>query len=261
MSHGLTRIEPSFHHRIWGTTELTPWFPNSEHAIGEAWFQADAHASLLAKFIFTSAKLSVQVHPDDDFARLHENSRGKTEMWHILEAQPGAAVALGFHETITRQQFEEALEQNKVEELLQWIPAKPGDTFFVPAGEVHAIGAGLTLCEIQQNSNITYRLYDYGRARELHLEKGLAVARFDQYNGKTELPLRCPHFAADLLTVSSGQMLNAEPGRERMWIVLDGEGTLNGHAYRKADVFRLDDDCSPVEIEPAHATKLLAAGA
>lgn len=259
MARGLTRLEPSFRERIWGATTLSPWFPDLERRTGEVWFCGSDDASLLAKLIFTSAKLSVQVHPADDFARQYENSRGKTEMWHVLEAEPGAVVAMGFRDRITREQFEAALAECRVENLLQWVPAQAGDTFFIPAGTVHAIGAGLTLCEIQQNSDVTYRLYDYGRLRELHLDKGLAVAQLEPYDGKVNLPIRCAHFSACLLLISDNQVLEGGPGRERMWMVLEGSGKLNGQAYRKGELWRLDDDCPPVRVEPAEPTKFLAA--
>jgi mannose-6-phosphate isomerase len=257
MAHGLTRLEPSFRERIWGTTKLAPWFPDPASKTGEVWFLGGDDASLLVKFIFTSANLSVQVHPDNEFARRHENCRGKTEMWHILQAEPGAGLALGFRENIDREEFEKALKLGRVEDLLKWVPALPGDTFFVPAGTVHAIGAGLTLCEIQQNSDITYRLYDYGRPRELHLERGLAVSRFEPYDGKVALPFHCPHFRADLIPISGSRDLDGGPGRERMWIVLEGKGELNGQPYRSGEAWRLDDDCPPVHVEPAEPTRFL----
>src|SRR5689334_13904352 len=178
---GFTKLAPSYRERIWGTSKLSPWFPDPMNTTGEVWFGGKENESLLVKFIFTSANLSVQVHPPDEFARQYENSRGKTEMWHVIDAEPGAQVALGFRNAITRGHFEEALKEHRVEDLLQWTPARRGDTFFVPAGVVHAIGAGLTVCEIQQNSDVTYRMYDYGRPRELHLERGLAVSEFGPY--------------------------------------------------------------------------------
>src|SRR6476659_8358583 len=140
MPRGATRLAPSFRERIWGTTQLSPWFPDSPNKIGEVWFPAGDSASLLIKFIFTSENLSVQVHPPDSYARVHENACGKTEMWHILDAKPGASIALGFRERTTREQFEDALRQKQVEELLHWFPARAGDSFFAPAGTVHAIG-------------------------------------------------------------------------------------------------------------------------
>jgi len=259
MAGSITRLEPTFHKRIWGTTTLSPWFPDREERTGEVWFRSNDDAPLLAKLIFTSGKLSVQVHPGDGFARLHEGCRGKTEMWHVLKSDPGAVVAVGCREHITREQFEEALKKTQVEELLQWVPARSGDTFFIPAGVVHAIGAGLTICEIQQNSDVTYRLYDYGRPRELHLEKGLAVAQFAPYDGKVNLPLRCAYFQADLLFISRNQAMDGGPGQERMWMVLEGSGTLNGKSYRQGEMWKLDDDCPAVNVEPAEPTKFLAA--
>ena len=127
---------------------------------------------LLVKLLFTSDNLSVQVHPGDAYAREHHNSRGKTEMWHILRAEPEAKIALGLRERVTPERLREAAQSGEIMELLNWVPARPGDTFFVPAGTIHAIGGGLALCEMQQHSDITYRLYDYGRPRELHLEHG-----------------------------------------------------------------------------------------
>jgi mannose-6-phosphate isomerase len=260
MPQGLTRLEPSFRERLWGTTTLSPLFPNPQNKTGEVWFQGGEDSSLLVKFLFTTANLSVQVHPPDTFARQHENSCGKTEMWHVLKAEPGAAIALGFRESITRGQFEEALKDRRVEEILHWTPAKPGDSFFVPAGVVHAIGAGLTVCEIQQNSDVTYRLYDYGRPRELHLERGLAVSQFEPYDGKIELPFRCRYFTADVRMVTRGEVFDGDTGRERTWIVLEGEGRLNGQSYRAGEVWRLDDECPPVAVEPAETTKFFVTG-
>ncbi len=173
----MRRLTPSFREKVWGATRLGPWFPDSDRKIGEVWFEGpfgnDADLPLLVKFIFTTEKLSVQVHPEDEYAGLHHQSRGKTEMWHILAAEPGAQIAAGFRESITPEQFREAALSGAIEQELQWFDARPGDTFFIPAGTVHAIGPGLALCEIQQNSDVTYRLYDYGRPRELHLAHGV----------------------------------------------------------------------------------------
>src|SRR5689334_16105826 len=186
-------LEPKFVERVWGTTELQPLFPNQQQKIGEVWFDVGADFPLLIKFIFTSEKLSVQVHPDDTYAKAVENSRGKTEMWHILSAKPGSTIALGFKESVTKEQIRAAIQNKTVEALLQEIPVKPGDTYYAEAGTVHAIGAGISLCEIQQNSDVTYRLYDYDRGRELHLEKGLAVASTIAYEGARDFPVTCEH--------------------------------------------------------------------
>ena len=171
----LVRLKPRFLEKVWGSEHLEPWFRNTGAKIGEVWFEGSGDVPLLVKFLFTSGKLSVQVHPDDAYAAEHHHSRGKTEMWHVLAAEPGASIAAGFREPISAERLRAAALSGEIEELLAWQEALPGDTFFIPAGTVHAIGAGLTLCEIQQLSDITYRLYDYGRPRELHIEEALAV--------------------------------------------------------------------------------------
>jgi mannose-6-phosphate isomerase len=261
MPRGITKLASSFQERIWGTTRLTPWFPDSPNKIGEVWFPAGEAASLLVKFIFTSENLSVQVHPSDAYALLHENSRGKTEMWHILDAIPGASIALGFRERITREQFEEALQHKHVEELLNWVPAQAGDSFFAPAGTVHAIGAGITLCEIQQNSDVTYRLYDYGRPRELHLDRGLAVSNFEPYDGKRNLPITCEYFTAEALALQQTELVYGGHGRERLLITLEGEGLIGGEHYQAGEVWEFKDDCQAIEIEPVAPTRMLRATA
>src|SRR5271165_3300984 len=167
------RLQPRFLEKVWGSTRLEPWFESTGAKIGEVWFEGAGPLPILVKFIFTTEKLSVQVHPDDVYAAKHHNSRGKTEMWHVLAAAPGARIAAGFREPVSAERLRAGALSGEIEELLAWHEARPGDTFFIPAGTVHAIGAGLTLCEIQQFSDITYRLYDYGRPRELHLAKAL----------------------------------------------------------------------------------------
>ncbi len=132
---------------------------------------------LLVKFLFTTSRLSVQVHPEDDYAHHHHGSLGKTEAWCVLDAEPDAEVATGFREPITPERLRESALSGEIEDLLHWRKVQAGDVIFTPAGTVHAIGSGLTICEIQQNSDITYRLYDYGRPRELHLDHGCKVSR------------------------------------------------------------------------------------
>src|SRR5438128_9591375 len=168
-----TRLTPVLHEKVWGRTRLAPWFPDSDRPIGEARYGVEGRdLPLLVKLLFTSEKLSLQLHPDDG----EDGPRGKTEMWHILEAEPGATIALGFREPITRERLVESARSGEIERLVNWIPVQPGETYFTPAHTVHAIGAGIVLCEIQQNSDVTYRLYDYGRPRELHLEKAAAIS-------------------------------------------------------------------------------------
>ena len=184
----IARVAPSFQEKIWGSTGLAPWFPNPENKIGEVWF--DSPRLPLIKFLFTTEKLSVQVHPWDEFAREHENSNGKTEMWYILRAGPAAKVAAGFREPISPETLRDGALSGTIEAMLNWVMVRPGDTLFIPAGTVHAIGAGLSLCEIQQHSDITYRIFDYGRPRALHLEKAMEVSSLGPCTARTHLPVR-----------------------------------------------------------------------
>lgn len=162
--------------KVWGRRELPPPFTvKGEEPVGEIWFDPPPELSqLLVKYLFTSEKLSVQVHPSD--ANAPASARGKDECWLVLDAEPGATLGLGFKKEIGRDRMRAAALDGSIEDALEWHSAKAGDFFYVPAGTVHAIGPGLTLIEVQRNSDITYRLYDYGRSRELHLEQALAVA-------------------------------------------------------------------------------------
>ena len=158
------RLEPRFVERVWGRRDLAPLYPPADQKIGEVWFQPSPDFPLLVKFLFTSEPLSVQVHPGDDYAREHEKSRGKCEMWHILAAEPGANIAIGFHEPVTREQLRRSVEDGSVGDLLHWIDAEPGGTFYTHTGVVHAIGAGITLCEIQQNSDVNRNFTSSGKS-------------------------------------------------------------------------------------------------
>lgn len=181
----MARILPlSFVEKPWGRLHWPPPFPDFEDKrIGEAWFDPPGEMSdLLIKYIFTSEPLSVQVHPSDAQTQARGIGRqGKEECWLVVDAQPGARMAIGFREDLPPAQVEQAILAGNVEDLLAWHPVTPGAFFYIPANTVHAIGAGIGLIEIQQNSDITYRLYDYGRPRELHLEEGMAVARCGTY--------------------------------------------------------------------------------
>jgi mannose-6-phosphate isomerase len=222
------RLEASFHPRIWGSRRLAPWFPDAATGIGEVWFTSDPPPPLLVKFLFTEDKLSVQVHPG--------GAQGKTEMWHVLRADPGASVAVGFRAPIDAERLRRAAESGEVDKLLNWVPVRPGDTVFVPAGTVHAIGAGLAICEIQQYSDTTYRLYDYRRGRELHLDEALRAATFDPHPGVTRLPVRCPYFETEALPAGGESVVAAD-----LLAVLEGEGELDGQPCRQGEVWRLFD--------------------
>lgn len=168
----------------WGQAVLPPPFPAPEgEPIGEIWFEPPAELpDLLIKYIFTSEALSVQVHPSDAQTEAQGLGReGKEECWLIVDAEPGARIGIGFRETIDPERLRTAALDGSIEQMLVWYPAQAGDFFYIPANTVHAIGAGISLVEVQQNSTITYRLYDYGRPRELHLDAGLAVAQARPY--------------------------------------------------------------------------------
>jgi mannose-6-phosphate isomerase len=233
-----TRLHPTFHEKIWGSTELEPWFPNAAKKIGEVWFGAEQKPPILAKLIFTSDKLSVQVHPP-----------GKTEMWHILRAEPGARIALGFRQPLSREKLRQAAESGEIENLLNWLPVKAGETYFTPAGTVHAIGAGIALCEIQQNHLVTYRLYDYGRPRELHLDRAIPVSDLGVHPGASrklessagrQLLVRCEYFETELLE-AAGPEYSFQTDRGGLLIFLEGSGNLAGEAFRAGEAWLIPD--------------------
>lgn len=167
--------------RPWGVDSLpSPFVSPAGERIGEVWFTPPTLLdSLLVKYIFTSQALSVQVHPSDGDAPA--GSRGKEECWYVIGAEPGAKLGIGFTAALGEDQLRTAALDGSIEHLLNWHPVRPGDFFYIPAGTVHAIGAGISLIEVQQNSDITYRLYDYGRPRELHLDAGIKVALGQPY--------------------------------------------------------------------------------
>ena len=216
-------MAPVFDPRPWGTLDLSPIYPNEKFTekIGESWLTGDhckvangplagrslAELSqqfcqeltgeaarnpkrfpLLLKFLFPHEKLSVQVHPDDEAARRVGEPWGKTECWYVAHAEPGAQVALGLKAGTTRAQFERAIQQKRAEGLLNWIDIHRGELIYVAGGTVHTLGPGSILVETQQQSDTTYRLYDYGRPRELHLKEGLAAVKERVGSGKVVRP-------------------------------------------------------------------------
>lgn len=291
------RIEPTFSPRIWGSRSLAPLYPekaNLTEPIGEAWltdkncrvtngvfagktlaeawrhmpaewrgtnFAEPSDFPLLIKFIFPTEKLSIQVHPDDAYASAHESAaggRGKTEMWHVVSAKPGASLLLGLKPGVSREQFLKALRGQTLEDLFQRFNVHAGDTFFVPARTPHTIGPGMILCEVQEYSDLTYRVYDYGRVdasgkpRELHVEKALAVMNFDPAAGGKVAPrerakgrenasvndlVDCPYFSVDRICIERPvqfKLVEASPGQSRFQIlvVLSGEGFMSCHPPR-----------------------------
>jgi mannose-6-phosphate isomerase len=246
-------LTPSLREKVWGRTQLAPWFPNSGVPIGEAWYLTDCELPLLVKLIFTSERLSVQVHPDDG----EDGPRGKTEMWHILDAEPGASIALGFREPIDRERLWEASRTGEIEQLLNWIPVQAGETYFTPAHTVHAIGAGIVLCEIQQHSDVTYRLWDYGRPRELHLEKAAPIADLGVHPGAVpDGIVRSKHFVTRPMTLRPGERSVPEPRECHLWICVEGGGTMAGQPFASGDVWLLPEE-PQTEIQASAPSRFL----
>lgn len=252
------RLATKFLEKPWGSTDLSPWYPLVKNKIGEVWF--DTHLPILVKFLFTTDRLSIQVHPGDAFAAAHENSRGKTEMWYVLRADPGAQIGLGFRQSITRDRLREASLNGEIVDLLQWVDVQAGDVFFIPAGTVHAIGAGLALCEIQEHSDVTYRLYDYGRPRELHLEKAFQVANTDATDARPLLlPVDCEYFHVELARTASSLEYKPSPERDHFLIFLSGSGDIAGQEFREGETWLAPAGAEPFQIQPVDPVKFLRA--
>ena len=256
---------PAFDPRPWGTTDLSPIYPDHkfDEKIGEAWLTGDhckvangplagtpledlsrrfgrslvgdaardpERFPLLLKFLFPHEKLSVQVHPDDDEAQRTGQPWGKTECWYVAAAKPGSQVAMGLKPGVTREQFARSIEQNRAEEYLHWINIYPGEMIYVAGGTVHTLGPGSILVETQQQSDCTYRLYDYGRPRELHLEHGLAAVKERVPSGKVVRPatvaidktknvrspmVGAPYFVVDRFDLNEPQSFSTSDGSEK----------------------------------------------
>lgn len=284
MSIAPSRLAPVFVPRIWGSRSLAPLFDSGQAAtepigevwltgdqccfasgplagrsLGEAWpglspewkggrLQATARIPLLLKFIFPEEKLSVQVHPDDEYARLHEAAAGgvgKTEMWYAVAARPGAELLLGMEPGVTLDGFRQALSDSDVERCLTRCAVQTGDAFFVPAGTAHTIGPGVLLCEVQENSDITYRVFDYNRrqadgsTRPLHVRQALEVLRFgpqacakirgvplQQGSAKRAYLAACPYFATEIWEFTGRVQVAVDPDRFELLVPLEGYGRI-----------------------------------
>lgn len=280
------RLDPFFSPRIWGAHSLAPLFPdksNLAEPLGEAWvtsldckiatpefrgktlreawrdmpvdwrgtqFSASEEFPLLVKFIFPTDMLSLQVHPDDDYAAVYEKAaggRGKTEMWHIVSAEPGSHLLLGLKPGADKTAFLTGLKDNSLESLFQSIPVRAGDSIFVPPGTPHAIGPGMIVCEVQEYSDLTYRVYDYGRVdaqgkpRELHIDKALEVTNFGPGHGgkttevtlpapgsaKRSLLAACSFFATEKWSVETTCSFRTDAAHFDVLTSLSGRGVLH----------------------------------
>ena len=238
---------------------------------------------LLVKFIFPCDMLSIQVHPDDAYAAKFEQAaggRGKTEMWHILSAKPGAELLIGLKPGVTKEVFRESIANGSVEELFVRHPVCPGETYFLPAGTQHAIGPGMVLCEVQEYSDLTYRVYDFGRvdaagkARELHIEKALEVTNFTATRGGKILPLplhspdakkqllaACEFFATERWDCHRTTLIESDPERFQLLVILEGHGRLHdtdiSFDYKTGEAWFIPASLPVTTLQPLSATSLL----
>jgi len=269
-------MSPAFDPRPWGTLDLSPVYPNHrfDQKIGEAWLTGDdckvangiykgkslkelssqfgegltgnspkdcGRFPLLSKFLFPQEKLSVQVHPDDEGARRVNEPCGKTECWYVAHAKPGAQIGLGLKPGTTRALFEQAIHEQRAEELLNWINVFQGEMIYVAGGTVHTLGPGSIIVETQQQSDTTYRLYDYGRPRELHLKQGLEAIKEKVSSGKVVRPaptnmngsknrrsplVASPCFVVDMFELKASQEFRTEDeaGKTSAQILVATEG-------------------------------------
>ena len=234
--------------KIWGRRDLPAMFGGEwrgEEPLGEIWFEhpRGRDVELLVKYLFTSEKLSIQVHPDDQAAVAAGHKRGKEEAWVVLAAEPDAVIGVGLREPVSRERLRAAALDGSIEALVDWRPAAAGDGYYSPAGTVHALGPGLTLVEIQQNVDLTYRLYDYGRPRELHLDQGIEAANPIPYAAPTVLR-----------SLGAGREILAEGRAFVLERWTNAEGTL--HATTERPVWLV-----PVAGGGSIAGELLAPGA
>jgi mannose-6-phosphate isomerase len=255
----------------WGRTNLPPTFGGgtAQERIGEIWFEhpSGGDLPLLVKYILTSERLSIQVHPDDVEARARGLGEGKSECWYVIDAEPGATIGLGLRRLVSRDELRNAALDGSIESMVDWIPVTSGDFFYVPAGTVHAIGAGLTLLELQQASDVTYRLFDYGRPRELHLDDGIAVASPGPATSGNYRPTAGPvnavlantrHFS--LVRAASTDAIPAELMKRRRWVMpLDGSASADGETATAGECLLARPD-APLLLSQSAVVLVGAAG-
>lgn len=236
--------------RPWGVLDLSPWnrAANDGLSTGEVWYERPGKPatapSLLLKLLFTSQPLSIQVHPDDVHAKSMGLANGKTEVWYVLSAAPGAKVALGLKQQVTPQQLRGAVDDGSIADLVVWRAVSANDVISVPAGTIHAIGAGLVIAEVQQRSDATFRLFDYGRGRELHVERAIAVAntgradvqvRPSRLTDERMLLVSNPHFVFERVDLAPAEIWSLEAERETWLLALDGDAVAGSFNIGKGD--------------------------
>lgn len=249
-----TRLIPRRVAKPWGRTDIGPLFDAGGERIGEIWFEmpaGEAEPALLVKYLFTSERLSVQVHPDEEQARAVGVQRGKEEAWVILDAAPDAVIGLGLEQRVDPDRLRTAAEDGSIEALIDWKPVAAGDHFHVTPGTIHAIGGDIALIEVQQYADTTYRLYDYGRARELHLDAAMRCAETGPYMARNiRLPVAVgidrlvdgPKFALVDAHCEDFATLPPLGAHGPTWFVpVDGDGTIEGAPWQPGECWLLGD--------------------
>ncbi len=253
----------------WGRHHLYPGFPDpapDAPPIGEVWFQSPhpEEPELLIKYLFTSEKLSVQNHPSDEEAHKRGLPRGKDECWTVLTAEPDSTIAIGPLAPMTREELRASAEDGSLEHKLDWKPVKAGDFYYSHSGVIHAIGAGITVIEVQQNSDTTYRLFDYGRPRELHLDDGVAVAELTPYVAPAApgevAPGRIilvdgPKFVLERWTGGT-RTIDLPAGKQGWLVPIKGEGVVAGVAWKAGECVLVE---GPEELHASVDADLLFA--
>jgi len=258
-------------HKPWGSSDLRPWSEiRYGGAIGELWFQrANMNApdpALLLKLLFTKEPLSIQVHPDDAFAQSIGLCHGKTEAWYILSATPGAKVAVGLRRRLEAAQLLAAIEDGSISELIQWRGVTKDELIFVPAGTIHAIGPGLVIAEIQQRSEATFRLFDYGRRRELHRDNAVAAANAgpaepqagpERLTDSRTLLIFNTHFVVERLALAPRSNWELHAERETWVLVLEGHARIGLVNAFVGEAIYLDADVADIRAGPDGLKALL----
>jgi len=269
IEHARARALP----KPWGVLDRRPW-SDANHdggAIGEIWYERPNNAAdpvLLLKLLFTSQPLSIQVHPGDAFAHSIGLPNGKTEAWYVLSAAPEAkGVALGLKRRLTPQQLREAVENGSISDLVVWRAVSAGDVIFVPAGTIHAIGAGLVIAELQQRSDATFRLFDYGSQRTLHIENAIAVAnagsadfqvRPEQLTAERTLLVSSPHFVFERIDLAPDSAWCLEAERETWLLVLSGGAVAGTFDLATGDAVFAQSDRVDIHAGPTGMVGLAA---
>jgi mannose-6-phosphate isomerase len=259
--------------RPWGVVDLRPW-SNARHdggAIGEIWYERPgreaAESSLLLKILFTNQPLSIQVHPNDAFAHSIGLPRGKTEAWYVLRAAPEAKVALGLNQRLTQKQLRAAVDDGSISNLVVWQAVSRGDAIFVPAGTIHAIGAGLVIAEIQQRSDATFRLFDHGRQRALHVENAVAAADAGpahvqrhpiRLTAERTLLISNPYFVVERIELPPDSTWRLDGKRETWLLGLSGDARTKSFDMTIGDALFVHSDSVDLHAGPTGLVGLVA---